>query len=115
MVPRFPFKSRTAAAPLALPEASRTERAKAHPPFVLSVERLGARGVGRQAAMSVEPEAAMMTCANCGAVVARDEERCPSCSVPLQIVCPECGAQAPAVEDDCPTCGASLAHATEAS
>jgi RNA polymerase subunit RPABC4/transcription elongation factor Spt4 len=71
--------------------------------------------MGRHAAMNIEPEAGTMTCANCGAVVGRDEERCPSCSVPLQIVCPECGTQAPAVEDDCPACGASLAHATEAS
>jgi predicted RNA-binding Zn-ribbon protein involved in translation (DUF1610 family) len=62
----------------------------------------------------MESDVRTIVCPNCGAEVARDEERCPSCSVPLQIACPECGTQAPADEDDCPACGASLAHATEA-
>ena len=63
----------------------------------------------------MEPEegATTITCPNCGDEVARDEERCPSCGLPLQVLCPECGAQAPADDDLCPACGASLAHATE--
>jgi predicted amidophosphoribosyltransferase len=63
----------------------------------------------------MEPEegATTTTCPNCGADVERDEERCPSCSVPLQVLCPECGAHAPADDDLCPACGTSLAQATE--
>jgi len=56
----------------------------------------------------------VMTCPNCGARVARDEERCPSCSLPLQVACASCGTESPADEDACPACGAPLSHATEA-
>jgi len=56
------------------------------------------------------------TCANCGAVVDEAvDERCPSCSAPLQVVCPNCGEHAPEEDEVCPACGASLAHASEAS
>jgi RNA polymerase subunit RPABC4/transcription elongation factor Spt4 len=55
----------------------------------------------------------MVVCPNCGASVDEHEERCPSCSVPLQIACPDCGTHAPFDEDVCPACGTSLAQATE--
>lgn len=63
----------------------------------------------------MEPEegSTTITCPNCGAEVGRDEERCPSCSLPLKVLCPDCGAHAPADADECPACGASLAQATE--
>ena len=56
----------------------------------------------------------MVVCPNCGAHVVGDEDRCPSCSIPLQVACPECGARASIEDDDCPACGTSLAHGTEA-
>jgi RNA polymerase subunit RPABC4/transcription elongation factor Spt4 len=55
----------------------------------------------------------VVVCPNCGVSVDENEERCPSCSVPLQIACPDCGTHAPFDEDVCPACGASLAQATE--
>jgi predicted RNA-binding Zn-ribbon protein involved in translation (DUF1610 family) len=75
--------------------------------------RLRLRLAGTQRAMEPEEGATTTTCPNCGADVGRDEERCPSCSVPLQVLCPECGAHAPADDDLCPACGTSLAQATE--
>ena len=64
--------------------------------------------------MGSNPDApATITCPNCGAEAPRDEDRCPSCSIPLAVLCPDCGAHAPSDEDDCPACGASLAQATE--
>lgn len=55
----------------------------------------------------------MIECPNCGDQVDASEERCPSCSVPLQVACPECGTHASYDEDVCPACGTSLAHAAE--
>jgi predicted amidophosphoribosyltransferase len=63
----------------------------------------------------MEPEegATTITCPNCGTEASRDEDSCPSCSIPLQVLCPDCGAHAVADEDVCPACGSSLAHATQ--
>ena len=54
-----------------------------------------------------------ITCANCGSAVDADEERCPSCSVPLQVTCPNCGTHTSGEDDTCPACGTLLAHAGE--
>lgn len=53
-------------------------------------------------------------CANCGATVSADEDRCPSCSIPLHVTCPECGTRASVDDDVCPACGTSLSHGIEA-
>ncbi len=53
-------------------------------------------------------------CPNCGAPVADvDEDRCPSCSLPLKVVCPNCGAHVAADEEECPACDAPLSHAAD--
>jgi rubrerythrin len=55
------------------------------------------------------------TCPNCGVEV--DEaaaERCPSCSLPLQVVCANCGEHAAADAEECPSCDAPLTHAVDA-
>lgn len=59
-------------------------------------------------------EAGRLTCPNCGAEAAASEERCPACSIPLQVACPECGTHASVEDETCPACETSLAHATEA-
>jgi predicted amidophosphoribosyltransferase len=50
-------------------------------------------------------------CPNCG-TESSGEERCPGCSLPLMVSCPDCGADNAADEEQCVACGASLAHAT---
>ncbi len=56
----------------------------------------------------------LATCPNCKADVAGvDEDRCPSCSLPLKVACPNCGTHVSADEDDCPACEAPLSHAVE--
>ena len=54
-----------------------------------------------------------IVCANCGATVPAEEDRCPSCNIALHVACPECGTRASVDEDVCPACGTSLAHGTE--
>ena len=55
-------------------------------------------------------------CPNCGASIDEsDNERCPECNAPVQVVCPNCGELAPESEELCPACGTSLAHGSPAS
>jgi len=54
-----------------------------------------------------------VTCPNCGERASADDDRCPACSIPLQVHCPDCGTAAAFDEETCPACGESLAHASD--